>query len=48
MKYIVHIEDCVDYFIPDGEADNHAMAEDLALEFWAERMPTITITPVEE
>lgn len=48
MRYNVHIEDSVDYFIPDGVADNHEMVEDLALEFWAERMPTITITPVEE
>lgn len=48
MRYNVHIEDSVDYFIPDGVADSIETAEDLTLEFWAERLPKITITPVEE
>lgn len=48
MIYKVHVEDSVDYFIPDGVADNLEMVEDLTLEFWAERMPKITIIPVEE
>lgn len=48
MRYNVHIEDSVDYCIPDGAADSIEMMEDLALEFWAERIPKITITTVEE
>ena len=48
MIYKVHIEDSADYFIPDGVADSLEMVEDLTLEFWSERMPKITITPVEE
>lgn len=48
MRYNVHVEDSVDYFIPDGVVDSLEMVEDLTLEFWAERIPKITITPVEE
>ena len=48
MIYKVHVEDSTDYFIPDGVADNLEMVEDLTLEFWAERMPKITIIPMEE
>ena len=48
MIYKVHVEDSVDYFIPDGVADSLEIVEDLTLDFWAERIPKITITPVEE
>ena len=48
MRYNVHVEDSVDYCIPDEAIDNIEMVEDLALEFWAERIPKITITTVEE
>lgn len=48
MRYNVHVEDSVDYFIPDGVADDPEMVKDLTLEFWAERMPKITITAVKE
>ena len=48
MIYKVHVEDSADYFIPDGVANGLEMVEDLTLEFWAERIPKITIIPVEE
>ena len=48
MRYNVHVEDSVDYFIPDEAIDSIEMVKDLALEFWAERIPKITITTVEE
>ena len=48
MKYNVHIEDSVDYCIPDVAIDNLEMVEDLALELWVESIPKITITIVEE
>ena len=48
MIYKIHIEDSTDYFIPDGVVNSLEMVEDLTLEFWAERMPKITIIPVEE
>ena len=48
MIYNVHVEDSVDYCIPDEAIDSIEMVEDLALEFWAERIPKITITTVEE
>ena len=49
VRYNVHVEDSVDYCIPPDEAINSIeMVEDLALEFWAERIPKITITTVEE
>lgn len=48
MRYKVHVEDSVDYYIPDEAIDSIETVEDLALEFWAERIPKITITTVEE
>ena len=48
MKYNVHVEDSVDYCIPDEAIDSIEMVEDLALEFGAERIPKITITTVKE
>lgn len=48
MRYNVHVEDSVDYCIPDEAINSIEMVEDLALEFWAERIPKITITTVEE
>lgn len=48
MRYNVHVEDSVDYCISDETIDSIEMVEDLALEFWTERIPKITITTVEE
>lgn len=48
MRYNVHVEDSVDYYIPDEAIDSIEMVKDLALEEWAERIPKITITTVKE
>lgn len=48
MRFNIKIEDSVEYELPDGVAEDEEMAIETALEFWAERLPKITITPVEE
>lgn len=48
MKFIIKIEDFVEYELPDSVADDEEMAIETALEFWAERTPKITIVKVKE
>ena len=48
MRFNIKIEDSVEYELPDGVTDNENVAIETALEFWADRMPKITIVKVEE
>ena len=48
MRFNIKIEDSVEYELPDDVTDNEEMAIETALEFWAERMPKITIVKMEE
>ena len=48
MRFNIKIEDSVEYELPDGVTDDENVAIETALEFWAERMPKVTIAKVEE
>lgn len=48
MRFNIKIEDSVEYELPDGVTDDENVAIETALEFWAERMPKVTIIKVEE
>ena len=48
MRFNIKIEDSVEYELPDGVTDDENVAIETALEFWADRMPKITIVKVEE
>lgn len=48
MRFNIKIEDSVEYELPDGVTDDENVAIETALEFWAERMPKVTVVKVEE
>lgn len=48
MRFNIKIEDSVEYELPDGVTDDENVAIETALEFWADRMPKVTIVKVEE
>ena len=48
MRFIIKIEDAVEYELPDGVADNEEMAIETALEFWAMRDPVVAVVKMEE
>lgn len=47
MRWKVEIRDEVTYEIPEGVAEDEGEAMDIALEFWAERMPKIMATRID-
>ena len=48
MRFNIKIEDSVEYELPNGVTNDENVAIETALEFWAERMPKITIVKMEE
>ena len=48
MRFNIKIEDCVEYELPDGVAEDEEMALETALEFWAMRDPIVTVVKIEE
>ncbi len=48
MRFNIKIEDSVEYELPDGVTDDEDVAIETALEFWADRMPKVTVVKVEE
>lgn len=48
MRFNVKIEDAVEYELPDGIVNDEEMAIETALEFWAERKPTITVMRLDD
>jgi hypothetical protein len=48
LRFNIKVEDSVEYELPDGVTNDENVAIETALEFWAERMPKITIVKMEE